>query len=318
MSHDFIDHPRKKVVREVWDTPVIKRLHSIWGSKYLYFGLPGPKALDVELWKDMIRRVIAFELEATEGDSRRNITALTRKLELIGIPGTVYCGQMEEAILWWEDYDGDKLVIDDFITLFNLDFCGPITERIVTYDGTKECLRFEALREIPSIQRNLYRTTGHKKSIMLVTVRDSFHISTMQSFISDPDLPSEMSEYIQTVLEHNPLGTEIMGRNVELLKMFIFKYLRDWFKAHNISSVFLPVISYQGTSEGTQMMHFAIICEMGPKETPGVVDQQSTKNFLDIRTLSVDGTRIIESSESNPDSETVNDPCELLTRYCGG
>ena len=63
MAGNFQEHPRKKIVREVWDTPVLQKLHRSWGCKYLYFGLPGPKALDVKLWKDMIGRVIAFERE---------------------------------------------------------------------------------------------------------------------------------------------------------------------------------------------------------------------------------------------------------------
>jgi hypothetical protein len=65
------------------------------------------------------------------------------------------------------------------------------------------------------------------------------------------------------------------------------------------------------------MIHFGIICEMGPAESAGIVDRQSTKDFLEIRTLHVDGNRIIASDESKYGGETISDPCKLLERYSG-
>lgn len=283
---NFRDHPRKRVVREQWDTPVLEWLHSRWRRKYFYMGLPGPEAIDIELWHWMIERVVAFEMESPRSrNPRKDLIALNKKLTLLNIPNAVYCGSMEEVLLWKKDYDGNALVLDEFVTLFNLDFCNAITGRIDTSDGTKRCLRFEALREIVTIQRSFFRRTGQNKFIMLITAFDSFHVQELQRFISNPDLPGETSSFIDTVLSQNPLPRTGYIQNTELLRVFVFSCMREYFHGQNVKSLFLPMVVYTGRNESTPMVHFTVVCHMEPQEDAQVVDAQSAGDFLQMDTV---------------------------------
>jgi hypothetical protein len=49
MGNGFQDHPRKKTVREKWNTPLLRVLHEQWHTKFFYCGLPGPEAIDIAL-----------------------------------------------------------------------------------------------------------------------------------------------------------------------------------------------------------------------------------------------------------------------------
>ena len=84
------DTPGKRAVREQWNTPFLRLLNKKHGFRYRYMGLPGVELLDVKLWRDMIDEVIAFEVRAPrtpdDPEGRRQILALRRKLQLIGIP----------------------------------------------------------------------------------------------------------------------------------------------------------------------------------------------------------------------------------------
>ena len=67
------DNPGKKTVRESWNTPLLRFLNSEYGFRYRYMGLPGVELLDLQLWRDLIDEVVAFETrakakpESTEG-----------------------------------------------------------------------------------------------------------------------------------------------------------------------------------------------------------------------------------------------------------
>jgi len=202
MAGRFEDHQRKRIVRETWDTPTLQWLYRKWGSKYFYFGLPGPGAFDIKLWREMISRIVAFEVE-NEGtkNPRKNIQELNRNLTLLGIPYSVYCGFMEEVLLDGEDRDGQELSLNRFVTFFNLDFCNRISGRIDTIEG-RRCRRFEAFREILTLQRSLFRRTVANKFIILITAFDSLHVREIERFVSNPDLPEETAQFVNTVIEN--------------------------------------------------------------------------------------------------------------------
>ena len=86
MPGTFRDSAGKRVVRESWDTPLLRHLHDEYGFRYRYFGLPGVDLLDLQLWNDMIEDVIAFEVDAPGSDKRRNIETLRANLRFLGKP----------------------------------------------------------------------------------------------------------------------------------------------------------------------------------------------------------------------------------------
>ncbi len=315
MAAMFADHPRKKVVREDWDTPVLNFLHDRWNHGYFYFGLPGPQALDIRLWREMIRRVVAFEIEeAHSRDPRRSIVELNRQLALLGVPYSVYCGPLEEVVLGGVDYDGRQLEIKEFVTLFNLDFCNSITGAVRTAHG-KRYLRFEALREIVSFQRRLYRAAGVSRFVMLVTVQDAFHVRQLRSFVSNPDLPSETADYLSEVLRDRGLPDKAFACDTALLKAFVFTCLREYLRGQNATSVFLPPVVYYGAAGHTQMMHFVVVCAMEREDTALVEDPQGAADFLGMQVLRADERDIKPEAACGPVRAVVTDSVSVVRNY---
>ena len=68
----FRESSGKKTVRENWNTPVLRYLHSKYGIRYRYMGLPGTELNDVKLWADMIDEVIAFEVKDRSRNGRKS------------------------------------------------------------------------------------------------------------------------------------------------------------------------------------------------------------------------------------------------------
>jgi hypothetical protein len=311
----FRDHPRKRTVRERWDTPLLKFLYDQWRLKYFYFGLPGPEAADVKLWHEMIGRVVAFEVESGEtADTRADIVELNRQLALLGIPYDVYCGPLEEVVLGGMDYDGRSLNIDEFVTLFNLDFCNSITGHVDTPQG-RRFRRFEALREIVSFQRRLFRATGASRFVLLLTVRDEFHLGEMKRFVSNPDLPPQILSYVQAALRRTPLGQGDICRCTGLLKVFIFSCLRDYFRGQNVVSVFAPPVVHFGASKASHMMHLAVVCRMEAEHSAQVSDRQSTSDFLRMRVLRARESGIEVEHNVDGGSSEVTDPVSVARKY---
>ncbi len=131
MPHIFSDSPAKKTVREKWNTPLLKHLHETYGFVYRYFGLPGPDILDVKLWKEMIKEVVAFEVPAPGGiPERKYINDLRRNLEILGLPNIAYYGPFEEIILRRQDHESTQYDQSNVITLYNLDFCEEYNKKV--------------------------------------------------------------------------------------------------------------------------------------------------------------------------------------------
>jgi len=314
MPSGFSDHPRKRIVREKWDTPVLEWLFRHWGVQYFYFGLPGPDIHDIRLWRAMIRRVLAFELESERNANPRTyVEALSRNLTLLQIPYSVYVGPMEEVVLDGQDRDGTKFSVDEFVTLFNLDFCGPITEKIATTVGHR-CLRFEALRAIVTLQRALFRRTGQARFVILLTVYDSFHVKEMRRFLCNPDMAPETKQCLTRALRRRPLPNNTYTQHTELLRVFVFSCLREYLRGQNIESVFLPPVSYIGKTRNSPMMHFLIVCRMQDPQSAQADDRQCAADFHRFAAVRAtdNGLEVIGARATQ--GSVQNDPVSYLTR----
>ena len=52
----FEDSPNKKAVRSHWDLPILERWRTMAGCQLTYFGLTGPRMLDLLAWKHLLDR----------------------------------------------------------------------------------------------------------------------------------------------------------------------------------------------------------------------------------------------------------------------
>ena len=109
-------------------------------------------------------------------------------------------------------------------------------------DG-RRCLRFEAIREIVTMQRALYRARGASKFVMLITAYDAFYRGEMDRFISRRDLASEVRTVVNRELPVK-LRDSALYRNTELLRLFMFDFLRGCFAGQNVKSFFLPPVKF--------------------------------------------------------------------------
>lgn len=279
MSAGFADSPRKIVVRQLWNTPLLASVHQLLRSKYYYFGLPGKDIHDVKLWREMIRKVTAFEIENEQLDNpRADIVTLNYNLSLLGIPYKVYCGFFENTLLTKKDDDNEEFICDDFVTLFNLDFCNSITGYIDTVEGS-QCLRFAALREILSIQREIYRTSGSSRFVLLLTVHDHFHAKEMRNFIHEADKPQSVTHFLSRLPQPVQMRG-VMQHSTPHLKAFVFATLRDYFRGFNVSSYFLPPVKYIGRTANSPMLHFTVLCKFSPENTRVPRETQKANDFL--------------------------------------
>ncbi len=276
MPGGFADSPRKRVVREQWNTPVLQQVSRELEIKYLYFGLPGKEILDVRLWRDMIRRIIAFEIEDLRADNEReDLVEMTRNLALLGIPNQVYCGYVEHVLIFGEDDDGQVYDPDDLVTLYNLDFCNAITGKAPTRQG-RTCLRLEAMRHLFELQHQRSIAGDGDRFVLLLTCQDQFHHSVMQGFLDDSDMPTTVEAWVQETLATKPLGTQPIQCNTPLLKAFVFSTLQTYAQELNISTCFLPMISYFGRTRRSRMVHFTILCRFAALPT----NEQPAEDFL--------------------------------------
>lgn len=278
MRASFQDSPAKRVVREQWDTPLLRYFHREFGIRYRYLGFPGTDLVDVRLWRDMIDEVIAFQLPAPGGDERAWITALRTNLRTLGIPGIAYYGSLEEVVIRRKDLDGTKYEQTNVITLYNLDFCDEIASRIDTREAGRVEWRFEALRTIIEDQSVCFRRIGGPAHfIILLTVRNQIRAARIRAFLDDADLSAEAERYYRACMNLRRIpnhGRPLIGTHAWSLKTFLYDTFRMYFGAPNVSALFFPLVKYVGTplrvpgggKLESPMLHWIIFCRLGPRE----------------------------------------------------
>jgi len=271
----FADSPGKRVVREQWDTPLLRHLHDEYGFRYRYFGLPGVDLLDIRLWADMIDEVVAFEVDAAGRDERRNITKLRTNLRLLGKPFVTYYGPFEFVVIQRRDWDGQEYKQERVITLYNLDFCDEICSKIDTREYGVHAWRFEALRQVLRDQEECYRSFGGPNwFLFMLTVRDQMDGRRLAGFLSE-SLLSDTEEYRLSceAVQPIPLNQYVLGTHTWAIKAFLHNTMRSYLTNPHVAALFFPLIRYQGTpvrtSEGlleSPMLHWLIFCQFDDPE----------------------------------------------------
>lgn len=321
----FADSHGKRVVREQWNTPLLRHLHDRYGFTYRYFGLPGPDILDIELWRDMIKEVIAFEVPV-EGarDERINIIKLREKLELRGIPNETYYGPFEQVILLGRDFDGQIYNQENVITLYNLDFCGEVGSRIKSSTG-EEYYRFEAIRQVIRNQAQCFSRLGHQSCfLILLTVRNQINSWVLQERLAACRPICE--DFVRACESKIPIveGKKLIGTHAWGLKTIILTIFSECLKGNNISALFFPFVKYEGVRKRisrtetipSPMLHFMIFCKFQhPREVTGV---GVPSNPFELKSLAVRDGSLIVSPEPGEVSDGHLSAVEYFEALKGG
>ena len=276
----FTDNPEKRVVREKWDTPLLEHLHSTYGVRYRYLGLPGTDLIDVKLWRNMIDEVIAFEPPDRDGNGNKAITALRRNMHKADIPGWAYFGSFEEVVLLRKDLEGQDYDQGGLVTLYNLDFCGEICSPIQTQEGKNRVWRFEAIRGVLRDQRDYYQSTkGPRHFILMLTVRNQIGARKIRKYLSPSTLQGDAKAFYRkcTAIKPIPSSGAVIGSHSWALKTLLHNMLCSYFGNPNLSALFFPQVLYQGTRvhiPGTRqfvvspMLHWLVLCRFGDETAP--------------------------------------------------
>jgi hypothetical protein len=279
VGETFTDNPDKCVVREQWNTPLLRHLHKEYGVRYRYLGLPGPELLDVSLWNDMIDEVIAFEPPDRDGSGRVAFNLLTYNMRKAGIRGRVYCGSFEEVVLLRKDFEGQDYAQDSVITLYNLDFCNEICSRVRTQSGER-LLRFEAIRHILQDQAECYqRVRAPRHFILMLTVRNQIAAGRIREYLSPTKLDGDSRAYYQRCAAINGIPEDrrqlLIGSHSWAIKTLLHTMLRQYFGNPNLSALFFPQVFYLGTRVRSgddfiesPMLHWLVFCRFGEDDAP--------------------------------------------------
>lgn len=253
----FNDHPVKKVIREQWCLPLITHLCEKLGCKLTYLGLPGIEAIDILTWKDYLKKVIAFDIgdyskPYNEEKAKENISKLYQKLSELETNGTIedfslFHGYIEEVVLKGIDRDRSTFSLNEKITIYNLDFCNPLTVPLdVTDPFTGEVNTFyktEVIRKLLEIQRDQSKENNNTKFIFYITVHSLFWKTEAEKLFSGDNIElfNKYSESLSELDEQN--------RNVRLLRLYMIDIIKTQFCSNQFIPEFLPTLYYNGTKD---------------------------------------------------------------------
>ena len=328
MIPSFTNNPSKDLIRQSWNTPILRRLSDLYGIKYRYLGLPGVDLIDILLWRDMIEEVIAFEPPAKTGNKRQNILTLRGNLRKNLIPGYAFYGSIEQVVILRKDVEGQVYRQNNLITLYNLDFCDEICSKIFTLNSEEKIWRYEALRTIIADQKNAYLNSNQKPNtfILLITVRNQIDSNNLRAILSDIRQANAMSrlDLFRESLTAVPESRPLIGSHGWGLKIFLYDFLCNCFDGQNISALFFPFIFYYGTpirlrhrTIQSPMLHLMLVCQFGDFEArhPDTLPQ----NFLNYPCVEVNDGRFNWKMETEGDivQPTLPNPVTWLDQHCG-
>lgn len=246
------EHRHKQVIRQKWATPILKFLNRQLGHKLLYLGLPSPEAEDVLEWLDYLKKIIAFQCDDERYPDAFQL--LLNKLKKLETEEKIedceaYYGYIEKVVLQgFDDSENPQsFLLDEVVTLYNLDFCNNITEpiKILDKDGNlHKMYKFEAIRKLLLIQQSLPNTS---KFVFFLTVHSSYAGQELNNYLEPSNNANLQTDYVKLVREQlKGQGTEI---NARIVRLFVIDTLSNLFKSFGFVPKFLPTILYQGIKQ---------------------------------------------------------------------
>ena len=323
---NYTEHERKPIIRSQWCLPQIDLLYKKLGNqKLIYIGLPGIEALDIKAWLVYLKKVIAFQCsEYKEGKTTKMVDVaeldkfledLERKQQLQS--SIVYQGFMEDIIMGALSERGQKYSQDEFLKIYNLDFCNNIaTPRVIRSENGKVIYHYklEVIDKLLEYERFTSESGKGSRFLMYLTVNSNIFNAEFPK-VDNP----EISAYVKMVKKI----TKPEVQAVRLMKSYCFHELTKIFNNNKFHAEFLPPIFYQGSSYPNQnkgsksqyhrMMTFTIL---GTKLNDGTnLYNQDAKAFLNSKFLFANNQSILCFNDKFIEETAYNaDAVELITK----
>ena len=196
---DSFNSEHKNYIRTNWNKPLLQFLCKQINDKLIYLGLPSQKATDVLEWIEYIKIVIAFQCrvyskKSSPEQNREAVEELDKILNKLEREKSIenyilFDGYLEEVIL--RGYDNSPTQINfslnNFVTLYNLDFCNQITSPLEFKNRTGDvetAYKFDAISKLLQIQNSLKKISD--RFILFLTVHCSYDGEELQNFIGNP------------------------------------------------------------------------------------------------------------------------------------
>src|SRR5436190_16206930 len=247
---NFQDHPRKQIIRKKWAKSLLELTTKKLKSKFVYLGLPGIKALDVLEWLEHIEKVVAFQCNQYGGkelddgsDDINELLTLLNKLETQEKIKSfqLYRGYIEDVVIRGIDDAGAFYTQNDFITVYNLDFCNTLTSPRKLADEKGKVLEYYKLDVIKRLLEFQDKITSPPKNkfIMFLTVNSNFIEENIDSIKN-----SSIVNYKKMISKISKPA----ARQIRLLKAYTYHHISEHFNKNNFNVEFLPPIFYQGSA----------------------------------------------------------------------
>ncbi len=255
--NEFNDHPVKQVIREQWCKPLIKHLYEKLGYKLTYLGLPGIDAIDILAWIDYLNKVIAFDIgyypkPYNKTKAEENIAVLSNILNELETNGSIetyslFHGYIEDVVLKGMDLNRTPFKLNEVVTIYNLDFCNPLTAPQKIIDPISgEVYSFyksEVIRRLLELQRNHSSTNKNTKFIFHITVHSAFWEAEAENLFSGDNIDL-YNQYTKSLAE-----LDEQEKNIRLLRLYMIDVIKTQFCSNQFIPEFLPTLYYNGTTD---------------------------------------------------------------------
>lgn len=269
----------KDLIRSVWAKDLLHFLAIEFNSKFVYLGLPGEEAKDIEEWINVLDKVFAFQNEDDRyPDAYTKLLDKLDNLEQQGLLTTynIFNGFIETVVTQGYDYNNSLFELNDVITLYNLDFCNqidfPIKVQLAEPPYVKEIFKFDAIEKLLQIQRSLENQS--KRFVLFLTIHCSYKDKSTIELLN-----TELyREYLV------PRNKVLKGfghlKNAYALRKIVLRGLTEKFRKFGFVSQILPTIFYEG-DKGTPLLFFSIVGkdEIEDEPNPELYEAQITSHL---------------------------------------
>jgi hypothetical protein len=289
-------------------------------------GLPGIGAFDIKEWIDYLDIVFAYQCldEDKEYDeAEKEFETLKDYLNACTIKGTLndyglYKGYLEQVVMTGYDDDGQEFNQNDYVTVYNLDFCNTLTKPfpVVYPDGkTIECYKLDAVDKLIEHQVNVEEANRSDKFLMFITVNSDF-LERNYDDIND----SKFKKY-RTRINNNAIDP---SRQARLIKAYTYYHLNEIFAKYNFRAEFLPPMYYEGSGgrrisgtnqwKPTMMLTFTILgTNIENLEAP--IAYQNVDEYLAMKFLYANNTALSCHTERRIAETDFNpEPIEMIKK----
>lgn len=265
MDSQSFNTENKFFLRDKWNKPLIKFLSKNIKEKLIYMGLPSPNAEDVNHWIEFIKVVIAFQCReyskpSSSEQSRADVEKLEEFLRTLERENklesyVVYDGYLEEVVLKGKDNSPQSISFENqnFITLYNLDFCNDIAsplEFVDEFGDIQTAFKFDAIKKLISIQKDISQISN--RFLFLLTVHCNYNGKELENFLNNPP-----NATIKVFLEKYYTLKDV-ERNSRIVRLFVVHLIHQNFLANDFSPKILPIIRYRGIKD-TPLLHFVVL-----------------------------------------------------------